>query len=73
MYSANANALNAILCAVSPNILENIISCETAKEAWEMLEKTYEKPRKEEALEVVYCLGPFKHLNLNKNKLMKKM
>ncbi|GAA0149773.1 hypothetical protein LIER_08870 [Lithospermum erythrorhizon] len=33
----NSNALNAIFCAVSPEVFKLISSCTVAKEAWEIL------------------------------------
>ena len=41
-YMANAKALNAICCAVSPDEFQRILTCATAKEAWDILEVTHE-------------------------------
>ncbi|MGV8048374.1 hypothetical protein PJP07_29655, partial [Mycobacterium kansasii] len=40
--SGNAKALNAITCALSPDEFKRIISCENAKQAWDVLEMTHE-------------------------------
>ncbi|GAA0161775.1 hypothetical protein LIER_18012 [Lithospermum erythrorhizon] len=38
----NCKALNAIFCVVSPEVFILISSCTVAKEAWEILQTTYE-------------------------------
>ena len=40
--NANSKALNAIFCGVSPNEFHRISHITVAKEAWEILETTYE-------------------------------
>ncbi|GAA0138380.1 hypothetical protein LIER_34927 [Lithospermum erythrorhizon] len=42
----NSKALNAIFCAVDPNIFKMISSCIVAKEAWEVLQTAYEGTQK---------------------------
>ena len=48
LAAANANnkALNAIFCGVSPNDFHRISHITVAKEAWEILETTYEGTKK---------------------------
>ena len=43
----NSKALNAIFCGVSPNEFHRISHITVAKEAWEILEITYEGMKKE--------------------------
>ena len=40
--NANSKTLNAILCGVSPNEFHKISHVTIAKEAWQILEMTYE-------------------------------
>ena len=44
--NANSKALNAIFCSVSPNEFHRISHITVAKEAWEILETTYEETKK---------------------------
>ena len=44
--NANSKALNAIFCGVSPNEFHRISHITIAKEAWEILETTYEGTKK---------------------------
>ena len=44
--NANSKALNAILCGVSPEEFHRISHITVAKEAWEILETTYEGTKK---------------------------
>ena len=44
--NANSIALNAIFCGVSPNEFHRISHVIIAKEAWEILETTYEDTKK---------------------------
>ena len=44
--NANSKALNAIFCDVSPNEFHRISHITVAKEAWEILETTYEGTKK---------------------------
>ena len=44
--NANSKALNAIFCGVSPNEFHRISHIIVAKEAWEILETTYEGTKK---------------------------
>ena len=46
MASANSKALNAIFCGVSPDEFHKISYVTIAKEAWEILETTYEGTKK---------------------------
>ena len=41
-YMANAKTLNAICCTVSSDEFQRILTCATAKEAWDILEVTHE-------------------------------
>ena len=44
--NANSKALNAISCGVSPNEFHRISHITVAKEAWQILETTYEGMKK---------------------------
>ena len=44
--NANSKALNAIFCGVSPNEFHKIFDMSIAKEAWKILETTYEGTKK---------------------------
>ena len=44
--NANNKALNAIFCSVSPNEFHRILHTTIAKEAWQILETTYEGMKK---------------------------
>ena len=44
--NANSKALNAIFCSVSPDEFHRISHITVAKEAWEILETTYEGMKK---------------------------
>ena len=44
--NANSKALNAIFCGVSPNEFNRISHVTIAKEAWQILETTYEGTKK---------------------------
>ena len=44
--NANSKALNAIFCGVSPNEFHRISHITVAKEAWEILETTWEGMKK---------------------------
>ena len=44
--NANSKTLNAIFCGVSPNEFHRISQITVAKEAWEILETTYEGTKK---------------------------
>ena len=44
--NANGKALNAIFCGVSPNEFHQISHITVAKEAWQILETTYEGTKK---------------------------
>ena len=44
--NANSKALNTIFCGVSPDEFHRISHITVAKEAWEILETTYEEKKK---------------------------
>ena len=44
--NANSKVLNAIFCGVSPNEFHKISRITIAKDAWEILETTYEETKK---------------------------
>ena len=44
--NTNSKALNAIFCGVSPNEFHSISHVTIAKEAWQILETTYEGTKK---------------------------
>ena len=47
--NANSKALNAIFCGVSPDEFHRISHITVAKEAWEILETTYEESKRHQA------------------------
>ena len=51
--NANSKALNAIFCGVSPDEFHRISHITIAKEAWEILETTYEGTKKVKDTQVV--------------------
>ena len=46
LANANSKAINAIFCGVSTDEFHKILHVETAKEAWTILETTYEGTKK---------------------------
>ena len=46
LANANSKAINAIFCGVSPNEFQRISHVQTTKEAWMILETTYEGTKK---------------------------
>ena len=46
LANANSKAINAIFCGVSIDEFHRILHVETAKEAWTILETTYEGTKK---------------------------
>ena len=46
LANANSKAINAIFCGVSPNEVHRISDVKTTKEAWTILETTYEGTKK---------------------------
>ena len=45
-FNVNSKALNAVFCGVSPNEFHRISHITIAKEAWQILETTYEGTKK---------------------------
>lgn len=43
LRACDPKALNAITCALSQDELKRIMTCTTAKQAWDILETTYER------------------------------
>ena len=46
LANVNSKAINAIFCGVSPDDFHRISHMKTAKEAWTILEMTYESTKK---------------------------
>ena len=46
LANVNRKAINAIFCGVSPDEFHRISHVETAKDAWKILETTYEGTKK---------------------------
>ena len=62
--NANSKALNAIFCGVSPNEFHMISHITVAKEAWEILETTYEGTKKVKDTKLQMLTTKFKELKM---------
>ncbi|GAV79209.1 UBN2 domain-containing protein, partial [Cephalotus follicularis] len=58
-------ALNAIFQAVEDTIFENISSVETAKEAWDILQKSYKGDNRVKQVRLQTLRGDFESLRMN--------
>ena len=69
LAAANANnkALNAIFCGVSPNEFHRISHITVAKEAWEILETTYEGTKKVKDTKLQMLTTRFKELKISED------
>ena len=69
LAAANANnkALNAIFCGVSPNEFHRISHITVAKEAWEILETTYEGTKKVKDTKLQMLTTRFKELKMSED------
>ena len=65
MANANSKALNAILCGVSPEEFHRISHITVAKEAWEILETTYEGTKKVKDTKLQMLTTRFEELKMS--------
>ena len=65
--NANSKALNAIFCSVSPDEFHRISYITIAKEAWEILETTYEGTKKVKDTKLQMLTTWFEELKLSEN------
>ena len=66
--NANSKALNAIFYGVSPDEFHKISHITIAKEAWEILETTYEGTKKVKDTKLQTLTTKFKELKMTKDK-----
>ena len=64
LANANSKAINAIFCGVSPNEFHRISHVETAKEAWTILETTYEGTKKVKDTKLQMLTTKFEELKM---------
>ena len=67
MANANSKALNAIFCGVSPDEFHRISHVTIAKEAWEILETTYEGNKKVMDTKLQMLTTHFKELKISED------
>ena len=65
--NANSKALNAIFCGVSPNEFHRISHITIAKEAWEILETTYEGTKKVKDTKLQMLTTRFEELKMSED------
>ena len=65
--NANSNALNAIFCGVFPEEFHRISHITVAKEAWEILETTYEGTKKVKDTKLQMLTTRFEELKISKD------
>ena len=63
--NVNSKALNAILCGVSPDEFYRISHVTIAKEAWQILETTYEGTKKEKDTKLQILAIRFEELKMS--------
>ena len=66
--NANSKALNAIFCGVSPNEFHKISHITIAKEAWQILETTYEGIKKVKDTKLQMLTTQFEELKMSEDK-----
>ena len=67
MANANSKALNAIFCGVSPDEFHRISHVTIAKEAWEILETTYEGTKKAKYTKLQMLTTRFEELKMSED------
>ena len=67
VWDANNKALNAIFCVVSPDKFHRISHITVAKEAWEILETTYEGTKKMKDTKLQMLTTRFKELKMSED------
>ncbi|XP_065620917.1 uncharacterized protein LOC136063861 [Quercus suber] len=65
--NANSKALNAIFCGVSPDECHKISHMTVAKEAWEILETTYEGAKKVKDTKLQMLITKFEELKMGED------
>ena len=65
--NANSKALNAIFCGVSPEEFHKISHITIAKEAWEILETTYEGTKKVKDTKLQMLTTRFEELKMSED------
>ena len=65
--NANSKALNAIFCGVSPNAFHRISHVTIAKEAWQILETTYEGTKKVKDIKLQLLTTQFEKLKMSED------
>ena len=65
--NANSKALNAIFCGVSPDEFHRISHVSIAKEAWQILETTYEGTKKVKDTKLQMLTTQFEELKMSKD------
>ena len=65
--NANSKALNAIFCGVSPDEFHRISHVTVAKEAWQILETTYEGTKKVKATKLYMLTTRFEELKMSED------
>ena len=68
LANANSKAINAIFCGVSPDEFHRILHMETAKEAWLILETTYEGTKKVKDMKLQMLTTRFEELKMRDDK-----
>ena len=66
-FNANSKALNAIFCGVSPDKFHRFSHITIAKEAWEILETTYEGTKKVKDTKLQMLTTRFEELKLSED------
>ena len=66
--NANSKALNAIFCGVSPDEFHRISHITITKEAWQILETTYEGTKKVKDTKLQMLTTQFKELRMSEDK-----
>ena len=67
--NANSKALNAIFCGVSPDEFHGISHITVAKEAWEILETTYEGTKKVKETKLQMLTTRFEELKMSEDEV----
>ena len=65
--NANSKALNAIFCGVSPNEFHKISHVTISKEAWQILETTYEGTKKVKDTKLQMLTTRFEELKMSED------
>ena len=65
--NANSKALNAIFCGVSPDEFHRISHVTIAKEAWQILETTYESTKKVKDTKLQMLTTRFEELKMSED------